>query len=69
MNDLLLWIARVAGALGGLLCAAAGAARLGGLFWLGGYQVGTLLLGGTALMTAACFCFLWVLVDRSGSGR
>jgi hypothetical protein len=65
MSSLLLLSARVAGVAGALLCAAAGAARLGGLYWLGGFQVGTLLLAGIAAMTAGCLCFLWVLAARS----
>jgi hypothetical protein len=64
MNGRLLWIGRVAGVVGFLVCAVAGLARLSGLFWLGGFQVGTLLLGGIALMCAACVCFLWVLTAR-----
>ena len=69
MNEVLLWIGRVAGVVGALMCVAAIAIRLGGHYWYGGFQVGTLLLAGSAAMIAACVCFLWVLVGRQGAQR
>ena len=68
MNDLLLWIGRFAAIGGVLLCAVAAIARVSGLFWLGGFQAGTLLQAGIAAMVAACLCFLYVLVERSQTG-
>ena len=69
MNDLLLWIGRVAGVGGVLLCAVAAAMRVSGHFWFGGFQIGTLLLMGMAVMIVGCLCFLAVLTDRSKTGR
>ena len=67
MNDLLLWLGRVAGVVGALLCVAAIAMR--GQYWMGGYQVGTLLLAGSAAMVGGCLCFLWILTGRSLAER
>jgi len=43
--------------------------RLVGQYAFGGFQVGTLLLVGTAAMTFACLCFLAVLTERQTTGR
>jgi len=64
MNDMLLWVGRIAGVVGALLCAGAIVVRLGGVYWIAGYQVGTLLLAGTAAMIGGCLCLLWVLTAR-----
>jgi hypothetical protein len=69
MSDLLLLIGRVAGVGGVLLCMGAAIARVGGLYWIGGFQTGTLLQAGIAAMVAGCLCFLYVLVERSEEGR
>jgi len=69
MNDLLLWVGRMAGVAGVLLCAVAGAARIGGHYWLGSFQVGTLLQVGMAIMIAGCLGFLAVLTQRSKAGH
>ena len=61
MNALLLLIGRAAGVVGALLCAGAIVIRLGGNYWVGGYQVGTLLLAGSAAMIGGCLCLLWAL--------
>ena len=47
MNNLLLWFGRLAGVVGLLLIAVAAVVRMKGVYWLGSFQVGTLLLGGT----------------------
>lgn len=65
MNDLLLWLGRVAGIGGVLLCVVAAAARIGGYYFLGSFQVGTLLQAGMAMMIAGCLGFLAVLTERS----
>jgi hypothetical protein len=52
-----------------LLCVAAVVARVGGRYWLGGFQVGTLLQAGIAVMIVGCLCFLAVLIERSKSAR
>ena len=66
MNNLLLWLGRAAGVAGLLLIAVAVVVRLTGVYWLGGFQVGTVLLGGTAALAAGCFALLLVLTSRSG---
>ena len=65
MSDVLLWIGRIAGVVGAVLCVVAVLVRLSGQFWVAGFQVGTVLLGGTAAMMAGCLCFLWLLTERS----
>ena len=59
--NLLAWAVGLAGA---ALCIVSIAARVGGVFWIGGFQAGTLLLAGVAAMVFGCFCFLAVLVSR-----
>ncbi|MDQ2918030.1 MAG: hypothetical protein M3R40_12920 [Pseudomonadota bacterium] len=59
--DVLLWIGRLVGVVGVLVCALAAVVRVGGNYVFGGYQVGTLLLAGSAAMVAGCFVLLWVL--------
>lgn len=68
MNNLMLLIGRVAGVGGVLLCAVAAMLRLSGIFWFGGFQLGTLLQIGMAAMIAGCLCFLAVLTERSKPG-
>jgi hypothetical protein len=65
MNDLLLWLGRVAGAAGLVVCAVAGLLRLSGAYWVSGFQVGTLLLAGTASLVAGCFFLLLIATRRS----
>jgi hypothetical protein len=69
MNVLLLWIGRVAGCGGAFLCAVAAIARISGHYWLGSFQVGTLLLAGMAIMIAGCLGFLAWLTELSKAGR
>lgn len=64
MERLLLWLGRVAGIAGALICFLAGAIRLTGNYWLGGFQVGSLMTLGLAGMTLGCLCFLAVLIER-----
>lgn len=66
MNNLLLWLGRLAGAVGLALIVVAVALRLTGAYWLGGFQVGTVVLGGTAALAAGCFALLLVLTSRAG---
>jgi hypothetical protein len=64
MEVLLLWIGRLA-ALGGILmCALAAYGRLTGAYFAAGFQIGTLLMAGMALMIAACIALLLVLTGR-----
>jgi hypothetical protein len=69
MDKLLLIFATACGLGGLLLCAAAVVSRFSGSYWLGGMQVGTLMLAGTAAMVAGCLALLTVLVRRSLAGR
>lgn len=64
MESLLLWVGRLAGLAGVLICGWAVFTRFSGDFFAGGFQVGTLLLAGMAAMVVACFCFLMVLTNR-----
>lgn len=63
--DILLKLGWITGVVGVLLCIAGVAVRLGGAYWLGGFQVGTLLQAGIAAMVFGCLCFLAVLTHRS----
>jgi hypothetical protein len=69
MENLLIWTGRMAGLAGVVLCLIAGAARLSGTYWLGGFQATTLLQVGVAGMVLGCLCLLMVLLERLGSGR
>lgn len=69
MEQLLIWIGRLAGVAGVLLCAVAVVARLGGAFWLGGFQVGTLLQVGIAAMVIGCLSFLAVITEQLRARR
>lgn len=66
MDRMLMAIGRLAGLAGAVLCAIAGIARLTGAYWLGGFQLTTLLQAGVAGMVLGCMCFLMVLVERIG---
>jgi hypothetical protein len=66
METLLIAIGRLAGLAGAVACAVAGVARLTGAYWLGGFQLATLLQAGVAAMVLGCLCFLMVLLERMG---
>lgn len=66
MGSLLRWIGRLAGLAGVVICAAAILARFAGSYFVGGFQVGTLLLGGIAAMLIACLSYLVLLVEQRG---
>ena len=67
MENIVIWIGRLGGLVGVLMCVAALALRAGGDYWLGGIQLGTLLQGGIAAMVLACLCHLVVLTERQKS--
>ena len=69
MDGLLLWIGRVAGVGGVVLCAVAAAMRLSGDYWLGSFQLITLFQGGIAAMIVGCLCFLVLLREWPKAGR
>jgi len=64
MENILLWIGRIAGVAGVLLSAWAAVARLRGTYFAGTFQVGTLLLVGITGIIIACFCLLFVMTMR-----
>ncbi len=64
MASILLTIGWLAGAAGVLLAVFAGAARIGGLYWLGGFSTGTVLLGSMVVMMISCLGFLAALSTR-----
>jgi len=64
METLLLWGGRLAGLAGILIVLLAGITRVRGLYHLGNFQAGTLLLVGIALMMAACLAYLSIIAER-----
>ncbi|MEO8536499.1 MAG: hypothetical protein ABI533_03155 [Betaproteobacteria bacterium] len=64
MNDALLWMGRLCGVIGVLVCALALVVRLSGHYTYAGFEIGTLFLGGTAAMVAGCLCLLLRLDAR-----
>lgn len=64
MENLLVSGGRLAGVVGVLLCVVAVIWRLLGHYALIGFEVGTLLLGGTAAVAIGCFMLLLARVDR-----
>ena len=64
MESLLLMIGRVAGIAGLIVSGGATLFRVTGAYHPGGFQVGTLLLGGITAMLAACLLLLLVLTQR-----
>ena len=64
MNAALLWLGRLFGVIGVLVCAIALLVRLSGNYQYGGFEVGTLFLGGSAAMIAGCLCLLLRMDSR-----
>ena len=64
MEILLLWAGRLAGLAGVLLSAWAVYSRLTGSYFVGGFQIGTLLQAAITALLLACLCFLVVLTNR-----
>jgi hypothetical protein len=64
MEILLLWVGRLAGLIGVVLCSWAVYNRVAGAFFAGGFQVGTLLQGGMTAILLGCLCLLIVLTNR-----
>jgi len=65
MGNLLGIIGNSAALLGILICLVAGASRILGSFYLFGFGVGTLFIGGIALMVMACLVKLQQLTARN----
>jgi len=64
VEKLLLWIGRIGGIVGVILCAIAIVARLRGVYNVAGFQVGTFLLAGTAAMLIGCLGYLAAIAER-----
>jgi hypothetical protein len=65
MENLLLWIGRLAGLVGIVVCAAAVGARVTATWTLGGVPVGTLFQAGMAVMILACLAYSADLAERA----
>lgn len=68
MDSLLLWLGRATGLGGIVLCVVAVVLRLLGRFYLGTFQLGTLLQAGIAAVVVACFFLLLVGTANSRAG-
>ena len=64
LQKFLLWVGRLAGLLGVLICAAAIVARLGGTFGVMNFQIGTVFQAGVATMVLGCLGYLALLARR-----
>ena len=64
MANLLIWIGRVAGCLGVLVCAMALGGRVTGTWSVAGMQIGTLFQFGTAAMVLGCLAYCAALAER-----
>lgn len=59
MNGFLQWIGHLAALLGIAICLITGLARVSGKYYLLGFEVQTLFIGGIALMVMACLARLY----------
>jgi hypothetical protein len=64
VNDLLIWIGRIAGIVGVLVGIGAIAARSMGLWRVGSLSSGTLLQAGVAAMVVAILAYVAALAER-----
>jgi hypothetical protein len=62
--ELLLWIGRIGGVAGVIVCATAILMRFRGVYNFAGFQIGTLLLAGMAVMLIGCMGYLAALAER-----
>ena len=69
MEALLVWVGRLAGLSGVVVCAVAIVLRLTNNFLFRGFQVTTLAQAGTAAMILGCLCFTAAITERLMSGR
>lgn len=65
MGTMLIWIGRSAGIVGLALFGLAVEARLAGMYWIRGFQVGTVLQAGMACMLVACLGYVAALAETS----
>lgn len=66
MQKLLLWVGRIGGGVGVIVCAIAILMRMRGVYNFAGFQIGTLLLGGVAAMVLGCLGYVAAIAERSG---
>ena len=64
----MLLLGRTAGLGGLILCIAAAVVRLQGKYYMGGFQLSTLLQAGIALTVVGCFFLLWALTASGKTG-
>jgi hypothetical protein len=64
MSDAMLWLGRLLGMFGVLVCAGAFVVRIAGHYTLAGFEIGTLFLGGIAAMVSGCLCLLLRTTSR-----
>jgi hypothetical protein len=64
VEKMLLWIGRLGGIAGLILCAMAVLARMRSVYNVAGFQVGTLLLAGVAVMLVGCLGYLAAIAER-----
>ncbi|MDQ6619784.1 MAG: hypothetical protein M3Z31_08825 [Pseudomonadota bacterium] len=69
MLSLLLWVARLAGVAGLLVTLLAVVTRGRGLYNVGSYAAGTLLLVGIALMVTGCLAYLASVAEGAAVQR
>jgi len=67
MKTAMLWIGRLAGISGALLCAVSMGFRLSDQYFLGGVPVGTMFNAGIAVMVFACLAYVSVLAEGGTS--
>ena len=64
MDKIIALVSNITGMAGMFLTVAAGVARVGGHYHLGGFEVMTLFVGGMGLMLIGCFAKLCVLTHK-----
>jgi hypothetical protein len=64
MTSALIWIGRLSGLAGALLCAVALGYRLTDAYFLGGIPVGTLFNTGVGAMVLGCLAYVSAIAER-----
>ena len=64
LQKFLLWVGRLAGLLGVLVCVVAITGRMGGTWGIFYFQIGTIFQAGIALMVLGCLGYLALLARR-----
>jgi hypothetical protein len=63
MHKLLVWVARMAATGGVAMILLAVGWRLSGVYWLAGFQLGTILQGGMAMTLVGCLAYVAALAE------